>query len=45
MFDYLDAIPEAQFMSLIIALIAVAYLAEWAFRKWTEGGKRGGRPQ
>ena len=39
-FNYLDAMPEAQFMSLIIALIAVAYVAEWAFRKWCEGGKQ-----
>ena len=36
MFEALDAMPEAKFMSLIIALIAVAYIAEWAFRKWTE---------
>ena len=40
MFAALDAMPEAKFMSLIICIIAVAYLAEWAFRKWTEGGRR-----
>ena len=40
MLDYIDSIPQAKFMSLIIGLIAVAYLAEWAFRKWTEGGRR-----
>ena len=36
MLDYIDSIPQAKFMSLIICIIAVAYVAEWAFRKWTE---------
>ena len=40
MLAYIDAMPEAKFMSLIIALIAVAYLAEWAFSRWTNGGKQ-----
>jgi len=40
MLDYIDSIPQAKFMSLIICLICVDYLAEYAFRKWTEGGKQ-----
>ena len=36
MLDYIDSISQAKFMGLIITLICVAYLAEWAFRKWTE---------
>ena len=40
MLDYIDSIPEARFMSIMIAIIVVAYVAEWAFRKWCEGGKR-----
>ena len=40
MLAYIDSIPQAKFMGLIISIIAVAYLAEWAFRRWTEGGDR-----
>ena len=36
LFDYLDTVPELTFMAVIIWLIAVAYCAEWLFRRWTE---------
>jgi len=40
MLDYIDSIPQAKFMGLIITLIVVAYVAEWAFSRWANGGKR-----
>jgi hypothetical protein len=40
MFEYLDTMPDVKFMSLIICIIAVAYVAEWAFSRWANGGKR-----
>ena len=40
MLEYIDSIPQAKFMGLIICFIAVAYLAEWAFGRWANGGKR-----
>ena len=40
MLDYIDSIPPAKFMGLMIAMIVVAYVAEWAFSRWANGGKR-----
>ena len=40
MLAYIDSIPEARFMAIMVAIIAAAYLLEWAFRKWCEGGKQ-----
>lgn len=40
MWAYLDSIPEANFAGLIIGIIAFAYVAEWAFRKWVEEDER-----
>jgi len=40
MFEYLDAMPDVKFMSLIICIIVVAYVAEWSFSRWVNGGKQ-----
>ena len=34
MFNYIDALPDLQFMSILIVLIIVAHVASWAFDKW-----------
>jgi hypothetical protein len=40
MLDYLDSIPDLQFLTLFMVLIVVAYLIEWALDVWTREKKR-----
>lgn len=36
MLAYLDTVPDLAFMLAFVCLIAIAYCAEWIFRRWTE---------
>lgn len=33
-FDYIDTMPDLQFMMLFVCLIVAAYAAEWLFDAW-----------
>ena len=37
MFDYIDAIPDLQFMSIFVFLLVVIYLIEWATDRMGRG--------
>lgn len=35
MFDYIDTIPDLQFMAIFIAILIAEHVGCWAFNKWS----------